>query len=128
MERVTSLVEQGPHVRVEPDGVHEDERQPGVLERRLIAAGRFAFAIGQVEQLLRAQERKLLAQLGVDVAENGLGTGGQLFDVVERLQGRAAQAIDRRDPRGEASRRPAMSCCSCWICLASGTTTCSTAS
>ena len=70
VEGVPPFVEQGPHVGVEPDGVHEDERQPVVLERRLIAAGGLPLAVGQVEQAVRAEEGELLAELGVDVAED----------------------------------------------------------
>ena len=128
VEGVAPFVEQGPHVAVEADGVHEDERQPVVLERRLVAAGGLPLAVGQVEQLLRAQEGELLAELGVDVAEDRLGARGELLDVVERLERRPAQRVDRRGPTGGATRRPARLRCSSWICRASGTTTCSTAS
>ena len=58
VEGVPSFVEQGPHVGVEPDGVHEDERQPRVLERRLIAAGGLPLAVGQVEQVCSAAGRR----------------------------------------------------------------------
>ena len=59
VEGVAPLVQQGPHVAVEAHGVHEDERQAVVLERRLVAAGGLALAVGQVEQAVRAQVGEL---------------------------------------------------------------------
>ena len=98
VEGMPSLVEQGPHVGIEADRVHENERQSPVFEGRLVAAGSLALAIGQIEQLVLAEEGELVAQLGVHVAKNGLGPGGELFDVFEGYERGPAQRIDRRVP------------------------------
>ena len=128
VEGVPPFVEQGPHVGVEPDRVHEDERQPLVLERRLVAAGGLSLAVGQVEQLPGPEEGELLAELGVDVAEDGLGAGGELFDVVEGLQAAAGPAGSTARSQGRSVSTPSAARCFSWICRISGTTTRSTAS
>ena len=101
VKRVPPLVQQGPHVAVETHGVHEDEGQAIVFECGLIAAGSLALAVGQVEQALRAEEGELGAKLGVDLAKDGLGSKGQLRDVVKGLQGRPARGIDGGVPGPE---------------------------
>ena len=68
-----------------------------------IAAGRFAFAIVQIEQLFAAHDRVILAQLRIDMLEDLLGFFHQVVDVRERLQSGIVQriAIEIAVPRAQ---------------------------
>ena len=50
VERVAGLVQDGLHVPLQADGIHENERHPRLGKRGLITARRLAFAIVEVEQ------------------------------------------------------------------------------
>ena len=50
VEGVAGFVQDGLHVPLQADGVHEDERHARLGEGGLVAARRFALAVGQVEQ------------------------------------------------------------------------------
>ncbi len=100
--------------------------KPPVFEGRLIAAGGLALAIGQIEQLVVSQEGELFAQLGVDVAKNGLGPGGELLHVFERNERAAGPAGRPPCPMAEGVSTPSASLCFSWICRINGTTTFST--
>ena len=63
--------------------------------------GAFPLRFARSRSSSSTQEGKLLAQLGIDVAEDGLGAGCQFFDVLERLERRPAQPVDRQVPRAQ---------------------------
>ena len=95
VEGVPPLVEQGAHVAVEAHRVHEDEREPVVFERRLVAAGGLPLPVGQVEQALLPEEGELPAELGSTPAKMASVPSAR----IRRLEG-----SQRREPRGSTAR------------------------
>ena len=67
---MAGFVQDGFHVPLQADGIHEDERHPRLGERGLVAARRFALAVGQVEQPQVLHPLKTGCQLTVEMLEN----------------------------------------------------------
>ena len=117
MEGVAPFVEQGAQVRVETDCVHEDERQPRVLERRLVSPGALPLRLARSRSFCERRNANCSPSSGSTSRKMRLGPGSQFFDVVERLEGRAPQSIDREVPGAQGldpERIPAALAGSAW--------------
>jgi len=101
VKSVAGFVQHRFHVALQPDGVHENERQPRFTESRLIAAGRLAFAIRQIEQVQVLQRPKTGGEFAVELIENALRFADHFLDLREGPQGRAIRRIDGQVPRAE---------------------------
>ena len=72
MKGVAGLVQNRLHVALQPDGVHENERQPRLVERVLITARRLAFAIVEIEQMQLLHFLETAAEFAVQPVEDFL--------------------------------------------------------
>ena len=64
-------MQQGPHVALQADRIHEDEGPLLDGERRAVATGRFALAVVQVQQALASHCLKVVGQLWIDPVKDG---------------------------------------------------------
>jgi len=62
VERVPGFVQNRFHVALHADGIHKNEGQTGFGQVALVAAGRFALAILQIQQMFFAHESKIRRQ------------------------------------------------------------------
>src|ERR1700694_1659874 len=99
MESVARLVQQGTHVLVNANRVHEDERHLSESERLAVSAWRFPLAVVKVKQVGLGHLAVIGAELWVDVRENVAGVIDEGRDVLERLQWRATLGIRGYVPR-----------------------------
>ena len=95
---MAGFVQDGLHVPLQADGVHEDERHPRLGERGLVAARRLAFAIGQVEQAQVLHPLETRRQVTVEALENLLRARDHLVHLLERAQRRPVQRVHRQVP------------------------------
>ena len=96
---VAGLVQDRLHVALQADGVHENERQPRLGQRGLIAARRLAFAIVEVEQMQVLHLLETAGQFAVEPVENFLRARNHFVHLRERFQRRAVQRVHRQVPR-----------------------------
>ena len=101
MDRVAGLVEQRAHVALEPDRVHENKGQAVLGEHGLVAAGGFALAAVEVEQVMVVEEDEDLAEVGMDPGQNLDAALHQLGDFLEGAQRGAAFGVHRQVPGTE---------------------------
>ena len=102
-------------VALQPDGVHENKRHPRFGQRGLVAARRFAFAVGQVEQAQLLHPPEAAGQLTVQLLEDLLRAGDHLLHLLERSQRGPVQRVHRQVPgpqrlelEAAAAARPAI--------------------
>ena len=95
---MAGFVQDGLHVALQADGVHEDERHPRFGQRGLVAARRFAFAVGQVEQTQVLHPLESGRQVAVEALENLLRARDHLVHLLERAQRRPVQRVHRQVP------------------------------
>src|SRR5437660_449585 len=93
------LMKDGLDVTLESNGVHEDEGQSRFGQRRLIAAGSFAFVIGEIEETQVSHSLKAFGQVTIQMIENLLGPRDHLIDFLEWTKRRPVERIDRQIPR-----------------------------
>ena len=67
---VAGLMQQSLDITLYADGVHENKRQPRLVERALVAARRLALAVGEVQQVEVLHRLKPAGKLAVDLIEN----------------------------------------------------------
>ena len=96
---VAGLVQNRLHVALQADGVHENERQPRLGERVLIAARRLALAIVEVEQLQILHLLETAGEFAVQPVENLLRARNHFADSRERFQRRTVQRVNGQIPR-----------------------------
>ena len=102
VEGMASLVQDGFHVALHPHRVHENEWQPRFVQCRLIAAGRFSFSVGQIEEAQVLHRLKTFGQSGIQQIEDALCFSHHLFHPLERAQRRLIQWIDCQVPRAKS--------------------------
>jgi len=101
VEGVAGFVEHGFDVVLLADGVHEDEGEAGFGKGGLVAAGGFAFAVVEVEEVEVAQGLEAAGEGAVEVVEDVLGAVDHLVHVEEGAEGGAAEGIDGEVPGAE---------------------------
>ena len=105
VEGVAGFVDHGLDVALNPDGVHEDEGQPGLGERGLVAARGFAFAVGKVEELKVAHRLEAVGEARFEVVEDALGARVKEVRVTLRLTDSPACLVaDEHDIGGNFAR------------------------
>src|SRR5258708_32599190 len=86
VERMAGLVQQRAQVSIHAHGVHEDQRQLPEGESLAVAAGSFALAIVEVEQVVVVHRLVVAAKVRVDVGENRPAAFDESADVVARVE------------------------------------------
>src|SRR6266851_10240508 len=99
VERMPGLVQKGAQVCVHAHGVHEDQRQLSEGKSLAVAAGCFALAIVEVEQVVVVHRLVVAAKVGIDMGENRPATLDESADIIERLERGPAHRIGRHVPR-----------------------------
>jgi hypothetical protein len=84
------------------DGVHEDEGDARLGERALVAAGRLALAVVEVDELLLAQDLEIIAEARVELGKNVVALLQQLGGFGEGMERRAVVGIDAEVPGSQA--------------------------
>src|SRR5207342_2591110 len=88
VKSMASLVQQRDDIALHAHRVHENERQPGLIERRLVAAGRLALATLQIKQAVGAEQREQLPESGIEPVKYRLRLRHKLVGGREWLEGR----------------------------------------
>ena len=101
MKRVAGFVQHRLHIALQPDRIHENERQARLAEGGLITAGRFAFAIRQIEQMPLSASFETRSPGVIQSIKDALRFVDHSIDLLEGLQRRTIQRIDRQIPRPE---------------------------
>src|SRR5260370_35905658 len=84
VERMAGLVQQRAQVFIHAHGVHEDQRQLPERESLAVAAGSFALAIVEVEQVVAVHRLGVAAKVRVDLGANRPAASDESAGVVER--------------------------------------------
>ena len=99
VEGVTGLVQKRFHITLQTHSVHENKRQARLGQTTLVSAGRFAFAIGKIKQLVIAHRLEAAGQFVIDVIKNIFGAGNHVIHISERLERGATHRIHAGVPR-----------------------------
>ena len=108
---VTAFMQKSLHVIMQTNRVHENEGAFSVIETCAVTAGRFAFAVIEIEQSFALHDRVVAAKLRIDAVEDGRHLFNQHLYIVERFQRRTPQRINVGVPRAQRRNpkpRPAL--------------------
>src|SRR6266576_458470 len=86
MECVAGLVQQGAHVAVHPNRVHEYERHLSEREGLAVRPGRFALSVVQIEQVRLGHAPEVLSKLRIDLREHCARAVDEGGHIIERLE------------------------------------------
>src|SRR5438034_11828521 len=98
MKGMSRLVEDRFDIALKTYGIHKNERQARLSQRRLIPARSLAFAVGQIEQMQLVHPFKAAGQISIKLVENALRPRDHLIHLLEWAQGRPIQRIDGQIP------------------------------
>ena len=101
VEGMPALVQQGLHVVVDADRVHEDERAARHREAGAVAAGGLVLAVDQVEQVFAAHGVEIAAQHGIDMVKDRADAGLEFIIVLEGTQRGLAGGVHVQVPRAQ---------------------------
>ena len=95
---MAGLVQEGTHVVVDPDCVHEDQRLFAVGEGLAETTRRLALAVIEVEKPCVVHRFEVVVEIGVDIGEDAYGAIDLCAHVLERLESGPTSRVHRGVP------------------------------
>src|SRR5262249_29369156 len=99
MKRMARLVQQGSHIAIQTNRIHENERETSLGERGLIAAWGFPLAALQIQQFQITHSLYETSELRINFTGDVQAALNQVPDLGERPQCRTALGVHTQVPR-----------------------------